>query len=124
VPVEQAHKAFLPPAEIDAGASRAECRLVRVYDKDGAAFGVIELRANLAVRTWPGSEFQPPGVFTVEIVRDGCIDGSSPAASLTMKAGLTGTAVVGGKTAEGKKGLETHDVKVLWTRTIERSAAR
>jgi hypothetical protein len=60
--------------KVDAGKSTGTGKLLKVYDKDGRRFGVIEARLEFPLMN-PGEENAVP--LTVDVTLDLCIDGSS-----------------------------------------------
>lgn len=89
------------PFPVDAARSKVSGRLVRVYNKDGKQFGVLEIRAELI----PGGPNAPPGVdgaITRTTTLDTPIDGSSHEG--VMKMTMTGSLkmAAGGRASELK----------------------
>jgi hypothetical protein len=71
---------------IDEKASKADGKLVKVYDKDGAKFGVIEVKMDLSV-----TKIKPPVGDEIPLK-----DGSKVAIDLTIDACIDGTKTTGG----------------------------
>lgn len=76
--------------------STATGKLVKVYDKGGAKFGVIEINMELAMTKVGGAQdidLKAGSKMTVAVVLDMCIDGSRTAATtkVNVKADLSGS---------------------------------
>jgi hypothetical protein len=66
--------------QIDADKAEGRGKLVKVYDKDGARFGVMELHLELPLKEMGEGKnkltLQAGSKWTMDITLDGCIDGS------------------------------------------------
>jgi hypothetical protein len=82
----------LPGKAAVVDSARAEGKLVRIYDKDGKPFGVLELTVHRSLKALGGLTFNPPGVQEKTCRLDAAIDGSGTAGLLTSVSRLTGTA--------------------------------
>ncbi len=82
---------------VDNAKSSATGKLVKVYDKDGKKFGVMEVSMDLAVTKLKGPGQEIPlkdgSKLHVDLTLDGCIDGTEASGSgkMTMKGDLSGT---------------------------------
>jgi hypothetical protein len=85
-------KALAEGAVLDAAKSRATCRLVRAYRKDGRQFGVLEVHAEFAPAEFQGLSLRPPLTASTKVVIDCPIDGSSSERVEKMSASMKGTA--------------------------------
>jgi hypothetical protein len=83
--------------DIDVAKSSASGKLVKVYDKGGHKFGVLEITMELALNKIGGEgqqiEMKPGSKMKVTAVMDTCIDGSKTAftGKVTVKGEFTGT---------------------------------
>src|SRR5262249_51140439 len=69
-----------------------EGKLIRVYEKDGKKFGVLELTVRLSLKALGVLAFRPPGVQERTIGVAPAIDGGSTAGLLTATSRLSGKA--------------------------------
>jgi hypothetical protein len=86
-------KAF-PADALDLAKSKAEGKLLKVYDKDGKKFGVLEIKITLAVKEADKIKFDPPLMFEIQGTLDTAIDGSSTAGKMVMTAKIKGKGVL------------------------------
>jgi hypothetical protein len=83
--------------DIDVAKSSATGKLVKVYDKGGHKYGVMELTMDLTLNKIGGEgqtvELKPDSKMKFTATIDGCIDGSTAevAGKITVKGGFTGT---------------------------------
>jgi hypothetical protein len=83
--------------DIDVAKSSARGKLVKVYDKGGHKFGVLEITMELALNKIGGEgqqiEMKPGSKMHVSAVMDTCIDGSKTASTgkVTVRGEFTGT---------------------------------
>jgi hypothetical protein len=83
--------------DIDVAKSSASGKLVKVYDKGGHKFGVLEITMELALNKIGGEgqqiELKPGSKMHVTAVMDTCIDGAKTAftGKVTVKGDFTGT---------------------------------
>jgi hypothetical protein len=82
---------LLGKAAVENGA-HGEGKLVRVYEKDGQQFGVLEWTLRLSLQSLGVLAFSPPGLHETTLVLDTAIDGSGTAALLTANSRLSGRA--------------------------------
>jgi hypothetical protein len=80
---------------IDAAKSTATGKLTKLYKKDASQFGVFEVKMDLAVTKVSGGGMEIPlkaGKLNIELVFDGCLDGSQDTgnAKTIMKGELMG----------------------------------
>ena len=79
---------------LDMAKTKTEGKLVRVYEKDGHTFGVLELALEFAIDKIEKVAFEKPAVMKAKMVLDTAIDGSTTAGVLTADMTLEGTAEV------------------------------
>jgi hypothetical protein len=72
------------PFPVNPGKSSAVGRLTRVYTKDGQQWGVLELKLSMVVEA-KQSGASVSGSIEITLTREAPIDGSSPAAVMTMR---------------------------------------
>ena len=84
--------------DIDVARSSATGKLVKLYDKGGKKFGVVEITMELTLNKLGGGggqevELKPGSKLKLTAVMDGCIDGSdaSVTGKVTVKGELAGT---------------------------------
>jgi len=70
-------------AKLDASRIKAEAKLVKVYDKDGKKFGVIDVDLKLPMADLPGIKLDGPTYLELKMSLDTAIDGSSTAGKMT-----------------------------------------
>lgn len=70
--------------------SKAEARLVKVYEKNGKQHGVIEIDMKLVLKEIKGIKFDPAAPFDFKVSFDGVIDGSGTAFTMTTGGKLAG----------------------------------
>jgi len=68
--------------------------LVKVYEKDGKRFGVIEIDLTVAYVAMDNAQYDPPALFTIKGTLDTDIDGTSNVGVLNMTTRLKGRATV------------------------------
>ena len=81
---------------IDVDKSKATGKLLKVYDKAGSKFGVMEITMELTVTTVKGDREIPlkdGSKLTITVIADACIDGTQDAGKgkMTMKGELAGS---------------------------------
>ncbi|MCE9567048.1 MAG: hypothetical protein K8U57_34025 [Planctomycetes bacterium] len=81
--------------DLDLEKCHAEGKLVKVFDKDGAKFGVMEFTINLAVKRMKEITFETPMSFEITVTLDTAIDASTSAGKMTMKGTMKGNGVMG-----------------------------
>ncbi len=86
--------ALAKTAELDPDKTKAGAKLLRVYQKDGAQFGVLEVELKMAVKKVKDVKFETPAVFELKGTIDGAIDGSSTARTTAMTGKMSGTGVI------------------------------
>jgi hypothetical protein len=96
--------AFAERGELDAGKSRGSARLVKVYERGGKQFGVIEFELDMAVKAMKQLTFDSPARFAVKGSLDTVIDGSSTAGVFHTTATLTGKGLL--RRSDGKLMVE------------------
>ena len=83
--------------DVDVAKSSATGKLIRVYDKGGKKFGVMEITMDLALNKIGGGgqefEVKPGSRLKMTATMDACIDGTASTASgkMTMTGNITGT---------------------------------
>jgi len=80
---------------IDEKASKATGKLVKIYDKAGAKFGVLEIEMDLVVSKLKAAQEIPlkeGSKLMIKITMDGCVDGTSATGGgvMSMKGNLAG----------------------------------
>jgi hypothetical protein len=95
IDVQVLAKALGEGQDLDAAQSKADAKLVRVYDKDGKRFGVIELHLKAAFKSMQGMAFDPPLVIEMQGTLDTAIDGSGTAGKMTMNGKINGKGQAG-----------------------------
>lgn len=87
--------------KLDPDRTRGKATLVKVYDREGRRFGVIEISLMLAFKNLDELPFDPPALFEINGALDTAIDGSNNIGVLTTYTRLT-----------GKTGIEQGGVKI------------
>ena len=82
----------------DPKGSKASGKLVKVYEKGGHRFGVMELKADLVLKLPDGGK----GKLEYEVKIDAAIDGKSTLGTYRADVTITGSQTVEEKTKEGK----------------------
>lgn len=93
-------RAYGTQGNLDPENTSGGAKLVKVYEKDGKQFGVIELKLKLGPRPPKNVTVVKPVVAEMTVTFDGVIDGSSTEASMTMSGKMTG------KTAQDERGTK------------------
>jgi hypothetical protein len=88
------NKGFGPLGKLDPEKSKGSTRLIRVYDKEGKKFGVLEFNLELHYLNLDELPFDPPALFKINGTLDTAIDGSSCVGVLTTFSRLNGKAVI------------------------------
>jgi hypothetical protein len=107
--------------ELDFQQTKVEGKLVKVYQKDGSQFGVIDFTMKLACKTiMPGNlKFDPPVIFDFKATLDTGIDGSSTAGVLSM------TGKMAGKTTVDNAGMKFNlDIAMMMSLKTEHSGEK
>jgi hypothetical protein len=93
--VKKLGKSFGSGADLDAGKSKGEAKLIKVYSKNKKQYGVIELDMKLAIKGLPGNlKFDPPATTDMKMTLDVCIDGSDSDGTLKMAGKLKGKGTI------------------------------
>jgi hypothetical protein len=83
-------KGFAKVGKLDTAKTEGKAKLVKVYDKEGKQFGVIEYEVKLALKSMKAVSFETPGSFVIKGTMDTAIDGSTTEGVLTMTGKLKG----------------------------------
>jgi hypothetical protein len=79
-----------PATVIDPGRSRASGKLLKVWDRDGAPWGLVEVTMALAVTEGDGLSFSPPLTLETRGTLESAIDGSTAVASSVWNTTVAG----------------------------------
>jgi len=82
---------FNTVGDLEAAGSSASGKLLRIYDKNGRAFGTIEIDLALRVKNMGKLPFDAPAMLRGQVRIDGCIDGKSPEGSWSLTGSLEGS---------------------------------
>src|SRR5262249_51907008 len=72
-----------PESSVDVDKSKAEGKLLRVYEKENRKFGILQFTVQLAIRDLGDYKFKTPMTFEFRSTLDAAIDGSSTEKVLT-----------------------------------------